>query len=198
MVQYMLGFMRTSFLTAVLLAVILAQLGRTSRCNAQESAPFYELKRKCISAINQRTAAFAARDWGTLEKRAKSYVSQCKGAFDDRDLSEAQQQIAYAQIELNRPVDGLAAASSCIETYYANSACHIRKVVALQKLGRLEEAKRSIMIALRLIEHNIDVTKLNLTRPLEALERELLESRLKEFEAQLGEAQAFQRYVEHE
>lgn len=181
-----------------LMVSALTLVGAMLPCQAQEPEQIYELKSRCISELDKRTAAFVAQDWEALEKRAKLYVSICKGAFNDSDLSAAHEQIAYAVIELGRPAEGLRAAASCIEAYYGNSGCHIRKAVALQKLDRLDQARRSMTIALRLIAHNIDVTKLDLARPQEALDRELLEAELEMFTAQLDEALALQKHMSND
>ena len=151
-----------------------------------------EAKEKCIGAINQRTAAFVAEDWAALEKRANAYLTTCNGAFGDQNLSEAIEQLAISNIALNRPSDGLNQAQLCIETYYSNSSCHVQKVIALIALRRTDEARRSLVGAIKLILHNIESTERELVRPLDALDRELLESNLKMFNAQLGHARALQ------
>lgn len=159
-----------------------------------------EAKRDCVEAINERTTAFVAEDWEVVERLAKSYLKSCNGAFGDLDLSEAQDKLAIAIIELHRPSEGLKAAESCIERYYGNSSCHVEKVVALNLLGRANEARKNLAIAFKVINHNIDSTQRALARPVgglerERLDRELLKSDLNKYEAQIQHASALKEQM---
>ena len=149
--------------------VIAALLGSTELNNSVAvaqggSKDKVEWMNECISQLDERTAAFVARDWTQLERLAKRYLQDCKGVFDSENYSGAYEDIASANIELNNPLAALAASERCIDVYYANAGCHVSKIRALIKLSRLSEAHSEFEIAEKLIVHLIEINEENIRK----------------------------------
>lgn len=146
-----------------------------------------EWKNQCITQFKERTAALVARDWPQLERLAKRYLQDCKGAFGSEDYSIAYEHIAIANMRLNNPTAALAASAECIDTFYGNAGCHVEKVEALIYLERLAEAHTEFKIAERLVTHLIEVNERALREAYEPSEKRLYSSKdnhlrsLKEF-----------------
>lgn len=115
-----------------------------------------EKAQHCVTQMNERAAAIAAEDWLQLDRLAKRYLQDCKGVFDSENYSNAYLDIASANIRLNNPEAALAASETCIDIFYANSGCHVRKVQALIKLKRFVEARTEFEIAERLVVYLIE------------------------------------------
>lgn len=139
-----------------------------------------DLKNKCISAIEQRTAAFVARDWPVVAERAKAYIETCTNVFDDENISVAQADLAISANERNRSEEGLSFAQACIDTYYPNASCHLQKAIALHRLRRDEDARTALENATRLIPHNIRLLERDLRQEVEPIYREVIEAKLEQ------------------
>lgn len=144
----------------------------------------------CIAGINERTAALVAEDWQNLARISDNYLKTCKGVFDAEDFSGAYENMAGANIGLGNPKKALSAADSCIATYYANIGCHVQRAVALIALQRLPDARVALDRSEKLIAHRIEATTRDLRTARHTPEKELLEARLNNFEAQQSHAAA--------
>src|SRR5436190_5626038 len=91
---------------------------------------------RCTEQLQERTAAMTARDWSSLDKLAKRYVQSCHGVTDALDISTAYEDMAIANLLMNRVQNALEAANSCVTTYYANPGCHLQKARALLAFNR--------------------------------------------------------------
>ncbi len=94
---------------------------------------------RCITMMNERTAAVAAQDWSHLERLANRYLQDCKGVFDSENYSWGYLHLAIAYRQRDNAMAALEASEKCIDVFYANSGCHVEKVEALLKLGRQSE-----------------------------------------------------------
>jgi tetratricopeptide (TPR) repeat protein len=88
---------------------------------------------------------------------AKNYIEYCRDVQDSESISQAYVSIAFAFLEMNRPIDALDSANLCISTYYPNPYCHFNKARALLRLLRFEEAKNSLNIAEATAKHELSV-----------------------------------------
>ena len=128
--------------------------------------------------MKQRTAAVAAQDWPEVTRRANASLALCAGFFDDQELSDEYGFIATSANIQNRPEEALKAALTCLNQDYSNGACHVEKVIALTALDRSDDARTALDIAIRLIQHNIELLERDLGKELEPRDRALKESHL--------------------
>lgn len=131
----------------------------------------------CTNQMNERTAAFVARDWPQLERLAKRYLQDCKGVFDSENYSNAYLDIAIANIQLNNSAAALAASETCIDIFYANSGCHTQKVLALIKVKRFAEARTEFEIAERLVGYLIERNERDLREASQPVYKEFYSSK---------------------
>lgn len=150
----------------------------------------------CISSRDQRTAAVVAQDWQEVSKRANASLALCKGFLDDQDLSAEYGFIATSANIRNRPEEALNAALTCLNDYYSNGACHVEKVIALTALDRSDDARTALDIAIRLIQHNIELLEQDLDKVLEPRDRELKESHLETDRVILNQARELDRLLQ--
>ena len=167
--------------------------------NAASAADSTDVIRKredaCIEQMNERTATLVAQDWPELERLADRYVKTCRGIFGAENYSYAYEQIAVANNHLGNAQKALSASDKCISTFYSNSGCHVQRVQALIKLNRLPDAKSELDKSDRLIKHAIELSRRDLKGVRTASERELVDSRLNNFDAQQSHASAMrERY----
>lgn len=132
-----------------------------------------EKVQQCVTHMNERTAALAARDWFQLERLAKRYIQDCKGVLGSEDYSWAYYHIATANIQINNATAALAASEECIDIFYANAGCHVLKVDALIKLDRFAEARTEFEIAERLVPYLIKKNEGDLSETSDPLKKRL-------------------------
>lgn len=125
-----------------------------------------------------------AEDWSQLERSATRFLKICKGVFGAEDYSSGYESIAIANNNLGKAAQAISASDKCISVFYANSGCHVQRVVALIELNRLTEGQVALEKAERLIKHGMDVGKRDLKTAQSDLDRELYQSRLTNLAAQ--------------
>lgn len=152
-------------------------------------------QKKCIDQINQRTAALVAQDWSELERLSEHFIKTCENTFDAEVTSSAYEQIALSNVMLRNPKKALAASTSCIRISYSNSGCHLQKTEALIQLRRIADAKSSLDKAERLVKHQLELHVRDLRDARTALDRELLEAKIANLNAQQAHASAIQDHL---
>lgn len=140
---------------------------------------------QCISLTNEQTAALVAEDWENLERLAKDYITKCKEVVSSEDLSSRVVNIAMANNELGKPRLALAAAETCLKTYYGTPGCHIEKTRALIALGRKDEARKSLDISERITQHALENANRDFERSRFEIEKELHRSSIYLYKSQL-------------
>jgi hypothetical protein len=152
-------------------------------------------QKRCINQINQRTAALVAQDWSELERLSEHFIKTCENAFDAEVASSAYEQIALSNVTLRNPTKALEASNLCIRLSYSNSGCHLQKTEALIQLGRIADAKSSLDKTERLVQHQLEQSVRDLRDARTALDRELLEARLANLNAQQAHASALRDHL---
>ena len=149
---------------------------------AQGASP--KTKEDCLDLLNHQTAALVTRDWIKLERLAKRYIKTCKGVLKPDTFSEGYRSLAIATYELDQTMASLSASEKCIEVFYANSGCHVLKVLALLKLGRMSDARAVLDITERLIFHLLENTDQELRRATHPADKKLYSSQQSELNSQ--------------
>ena len=152
-----------------------------------------EKQRECLSQINQRAAALSASDWQQLQRLAKRYIDTCKAIYGSEDLATAHGDVAIANLRLDNATAALSAAESCIALFYSNSGCHLGKVEAMLKLGRIPEARTALNIAEKLVAHLAAAAERELQRANHPSERELYAAKLNLLRAQESVVEGLRR-----
>ena len=143
-----------------------------------------EKAQQCVTQMGEQTAALVARDWPQLERLAKRYLQDCKGVFGSELYSDAYLHIAIANIQLDDSAAALAASETCIDIFYANSGCHVQKVLALIKLKRFAEALTESEIAEKLVDYLIKRNERDLREASQPVDKELYSSKDDNLKAQ--------------
>jgi len=171
-------------MTLLPLTLVLFGITLCGQALAADASNTQSRQEACIDGMNDRTAALVAQDWQNLERLSESYLKMCKGVFDSENISSTYEHIATANIMLGNPKKSLTASDACIETYYANTGCHLERSVALIRLRRMSEARVELDRVDKLIAHRTEISKRDLVSARTALDKELIESRLNNLEAQ--------------
>lgn len=152
-------------------------------------------KKECVSQIRQRTAAFVAEDWQQLQRLAKRYIDTCKAIYGSEALSDAHGAIAFANLRFGNASASLSAAESCIALFYSNSGCHLAKVEAMLKLGRIPEAHAELQFAEKLVAHLSAMAERELQSASHPAERELQAAKLYLLRAQESQVERLRQRV---
>jgi tetratricopeptide (TPR) repeat protein len=182
-----------SYLIVFVLCVIFISSTTYSanKANDKKEEELYAQREKCISLMNERTAAYSAEDWINLERLSRNYISCCKKVHDPRNIANAYGDIACANNELKKYNIALKESNKGIIEYYAETGCHIQKVVALIGLKRLKEAIEELKIAEKLAIHIKEENQRDLNNSNNSeQDNELYRSRDNLYDAQLGHIKA--------
>lgn len=163
---------------------------------AQGSPQVTAVRERCVAETKARTAAMVAKDWPQLEQIAERYISICGTVFGARDLSTAYEAKATALIRLQRLPEALQTLASCIETYYPNSGCHSKRVMALIDLNRRDEARSALAIAEQVARHNLVTSHVESRTLSHSSEAELLRAQREEFQSHIELLEVLKRQLE--
>jgi hypothetical protein len=149
----------------------------------QGSAEWVDRVKHCISLTDQKTAAFSAEDWSSLERIAQFEAKECREVLDDEEIASSFEDIAIARSEGGNPGAALKAADDCIRTYYVNAGCHALRAETLFKIGRQNEARAELNVAGKIASTAIANYHEKLDNETEPLDKELYSAKLRELQA---------------
>ena len=137
---------------------LLATVGilTTSVQAADDSAAREFNSRLCVEARDLTAPAVTTKDWSEIKIQAQRILEACKDVDSYDARARAYWDIATANRELGNHKDALSAADACIGIFVAIPRCQIERARALIVLERRDEAKESLLYALRIAQFNID------------------------------------------
>jgi hypothetical protein len=182
--------LRLACLALLHLSLGILGLGISGMALADNSKELNAHETSCLALYTDRTAAFVAGDWPSVESLAEKYLKNCKNMFGVDGLRNAYASIGEANMNFGRPKKTIAFADMCITASYASSGCHLLKARGLLALNLLPEAKVVLDRTDKLIKHALEVEKMNLRVVRYAIDKELAESKIREFEGQLSHSEA--------
>jgi hypothetical protein len=169
-------------LLLLLLSTAFAQSRLTDKADAAKQ------QAACNEEFNLLAAAIAVGDWKQLDRLGERYNVKCIGVFGIAENATGHEQIASANVELGNFRKALTASERCVATYYATTGCHLSKARALIGLKRMTDAKASLALADKLIEHRIRSISDELAADQSA-------AKTKDLQSALGLLQAHSRLV---